>query len=92
MDIKNNKDVQAIEWNYDNISILEIVKYLINVVINDIDYMNEENIKQAEDYLIDYDLGNNNYIMSEDLESLSSIVDTINNVLKYNEKKEEGVE
>ena len=77
-------DVQTIENNYDNIGILKIVKYLINVVINDIEYMNNE--EDFDDDEVQYlDLGNNTEIKKEDLESLVSIVDdTITNILEEN--------
>lgn len=82
--LNDNKDIQTIVYNYDNLQMLEIIKYLTNVVINDIEYMNSENEEVAFDYMIDYDLGNNKYIMKEDLESLVSITDTIENVIEYN--------
>ena len=82
--LNNNKDIQTIFDNYDNLEILEIIKYLANVVINDIEYMNKESFEIAQDYLIDYDLGNNNYIKAQDLESLVSITDTIEDIIEYN--------
>lgn len=84
--LNDNKDIQTIVYNYDNLQMLEIIKYLTNVVINDIEYMNSENEEVAFDYMIDYDLGNNKYIMKEDLESLVSITDTIENVIEYNKE------
>lgn len=84
--LNNNKDIQTIFDNYDNLQILEIIKYLANVVINDIEYMNKESFEIAQDYLIDYDLGNNNYIKAQDLESLVSITDTINDIVEYNKE------
>ena len=41
---------------------------------------------QGFDYMIDYDLGNNKYIKREDLESLVSITDTIENIIEYNKE------
>lgn len=84
--LNDNKDIQTIVDNYDNLQMLEIIKYLTNVVINDIEYMNSESEKVAFDYMIDYDLGNNKYIKREDLESLVSITDTIKNVIEYNKE------
>lgn len=84
--LNDNKDIQTIVYNYDNLQMLEIIKYLTNVVINDIEYMNSENEEVAFDYMIDYNLGNNKYIMKEDLESLVSITDTIENVIEYNKE------
>lgn len=79
----NMDDIYRIEYGYDNIKILQIVHYLINVVINDIEYMND----MENDYMNDYDLGNNTYIKREDLESLTSIVDnTILDIIEYNKK------
>lgn len=86
MSLNDNKDIQTIVDNYDNLQILEIIKYLANVVINDIEYMNKESFEIAQDYLIDYDLGNNNYIKAQDLESLVSITDTINDIVEYNKE------
>lgn len=86
MSLNDNKDIQTIFDNYDNLQILEIIKYLANVVINDIEYMNKESFEIAQDYLIDYDLGNNNYIKAQDLESLVSITDTINDIVEYNKE------
>lgn len=84
--LNDNKDIQTIVDNYDNLQMLEIIKYLTNVVINDIEYMNSESEKVAFDYMIDYDLGNNKYIKREDLESLVSITDTIENIIEYNKE------
>lgn len=78
------EDITRIKDNYDNLKILDIIMYLTNVVINDIEDMNKENIEIAQDYLIDYDLGNGKYIKSQDLESLVSITDTITDIIEYN--------
>lgn len=77
-----SKDVENIFNNYDNLSTLKIVKDLINIVINDIEYMND----MENDYMNDFDLGNNTYIKREDLESIVSIIDTINDIINYNEE------
>jgi hypothetical protein len=82
--MKDNKDVQTIENNYDNLGILKIIKYLLGVVINDIEYMNETIDVDTEDLL----LGNNNYIKREDLESLTSILDTIEDIKQYNKEED----
>ena len=84
-DMKNNKDVQTIEFNYDNLGVLKCVKYLLGVVVNDIEYMNSEAYEIAGDYMIDYDLGSNYHIEVDDLESIVSIIDTLENVIEYNE-------
>lgn len=78
-----NKDIENIFNNYDNLSTLKIVKDLINIVINDIEYMND----MENDYTNDFDLGNNTYIKREDLESINSIVDTIIDIINYNEEE-----
>lgn len=83
----DNEDVETIENNYDNLGILKICKYLLCVVVNDIEYMNEESYKVAEDYLEEYDLGNNNYINKEDLESVVSIIDTLGDIENYNKEE-----
>lgn len=77
------KDVETIENNYDNLEILKIIKYLIGVVVNDVEYMNND-IELFNDK--DFDLGNNHIIKSEDLESLCSILDTINNIENCNKE------
>lgn len=78
-----NKDVETIFNNYDNLSTLKIVKDLLNIVINDIEYMND----MENDYTNDFDLGNNTYIKRDDLESINSIVDTITDIINYNEEE-----
>lgn len=84
----DNEDVEKIENNYDNLGILKICRYLLCVVVNDIEYMNEESFKVAEDYLEEYDLGNNNYIRKEDLESVVSIIDTLEDIENYNKEED----
>ena len=74
-----NKDIEKIENNYDNLEILNAVKYLIGVVINDIEYMNDL-IDEEENY----DLGNNYIIKNEDLESLVSAMETLQDIINYN--------
>lgn len=74
----NMSDLYTIENNYDNIGVLKIVKYLLGVVVNDVDYMREYEEKDI------YDLGNNYIIKNEDLESIVSIMDTIEEIRKYN--------
>ena len=70
------EDVQTIEYNYDNLEILKIIKYLLGVVCNDIQFMNDAS--DLNNNLIDYiDLGNNNKIKKEHYESLYSTIDTI---------------
>lgn len=71
--------LEKIENNYDNLEVLKIIKYLVGVVVNDVDYMND--LVNKED---DYDLGNNYKIKNEDLESLVSILDTITDIINYN--------
>lgn len=85
--MENNYLVNKIENNCDNLEVLDIIGYLLGVVINDVEYMNEENFKIAEDYLIDYDLGNNYYIAAEDLETITSAMETIQNIVSYNKKE-----
>ena len=81
------EDVYRIENNYDNLEILKIIKYLIGVVVNDVEYMNQEYFegeerKQIENFI--FDLGNGFSLKQEDLESLYSILDTIDNITYFN--------
>lgn len=78
-----NGDVQTIVNNYDNLETLSIVKYLLQVVIADVEYTNDLD----NDMTTAYNLGNNNLIRKEDLESLVSIVDTIDMVESDNGKE-----
>lgn len=69
-----------------NIDKLKIISYMLQNIVNDIDCINAESIEIAQDYMIDYDLGNNTYIKREDLESIVSIIDTINDIISYNKE------
>lgn len=81
--MKDNKLVKEIEFNYDNLGVLNVVEYLLNVVINDIQFMNDTSDLNNDE--IQYlNLGNNNVIKKEDYESICSIVDTIYFVKNYN--------
>ena len=82
--MKDNKIVQEIENNYDNLGILKIVKYLLGVVINDVEYMND-----LEDETHYHDLGNNYVIEKEDFESIVSIMDTLWDIIDYNDYEKE---
>ena len=75
----NIEDLKNIEFNYDNLDLLKVINYFVGVVINDIEFMN--NLVDEKE---NYDLGNNNIIKNEDLESLVSIMETINNIINYN--------
>jgi len=79
IDNLNIEDLKKIEFTYDNLDLLKIIKYFIGVVINDIDYMNDLTSESEK-----YDLGNNYKIKNEDLESLYSILDTIQDIVDYN--------
>lgn len=81
--MKNIKQVKELEFGNDNIDLLDIIKYLLNVIINDINYMNDL-VEEKEEY----DLGNDYIIKREDMESLISITDTITDILDYNDKGE----
>ena len=80
-----NGDVQTIVNNYDNLEVLSIIKYLSQVVIGDVEYMNDFN----NDMTTAYNLGNNNLIRKEDFESIVSIVDTISDIENDNGKEVE---
>lgn len=75
----NIEDLKHIEFNYDNLDLLKVINYFVGVVINDIEFMN--NLVDEKE---NYDLGNNNIIKNEDLESLVSIMETINDIINYN--------
>lgn len=78
-------DVQIIENNYDNIGILKAIKYLLGVVANDVQFMNDPS--DLNNDMIEYlDLGNNTRIKKEDYETLYSTIDTIYFILKDNEE------
>lgn len=75
-DLNKNEDIQKIANNYDNKELLTIIKYLLQVIINDVEYMN--NLKN--DMTTAYNFGNNNLIRKDDFESIVSFIDTIENV------------
>ena len=58
------------------LKMIELIKDLASCVIDSV-YSIEDNKESEEiafDYMIDYDLGNDNYIKQEDLESLYSSI------------------
>ena len=77
-----NKDIETIYNNYDNIGILNTVKQLLYAVINDVEYMNEDN-KDLEE-LSELYLGNNTKIKTDDFETIVSFCDTLNQINEYN--------
>lgn len=79
--LNDNKDIQTIVYNYDNLDTLDIIRYLTSIVINDIEYMNSD--LEEQEY---YYLGNNKVIKKEDFESLVSIMDTIEFIKNYNKE------
>lgn len=83
--IKEN--MENIIYNCDNVELLKVVNYLVGVVVNDIENMND--LINEKDY---YDLGGNYMIKNEDLESLVSITETIDNITKYNKEEEKEIE
>lgn len=72
--------------NFSNIEIIGLIDDILSEMIQNIEDLNEENEKIAGDYLIDYDLGNNNYIKTEDLETLVSTKDTLRYIESYNKE------
>ena len=80
--MENNKDIRKIENSYDNLGILNVCQYLLGVVVNDIEYMND-----LVDEKENYDLGNNTKIKNEDFESIVSIIDTLKDIEYYNIRK-----
>lgn len=85
----NYTQLDNLSYDYNNIELLKVAKYLLGKVVNDIDIINKESYDIAEDYLIDYDMGCDTYIKKEDLESIYSILDTIHDIEEYNRKEEE---
>lgn len=77
--IKEN--MENIIYNCDNVELLKVVNYLVGVIVNDIENMND--LINEKDY---YDLGGNYMIKNEDLESLVSITETIDDIINYNKK------
>lgn len=73
--------------NNDNFEILKKCRYLLHVVVNDIEYINDASDLNNEenDYL---DLGNNKKIKKEDLESICSLLDTLYFIEQYNKECE----
>ena len=79
IDNLNMEELKNIEFTYDNLDLLKVIKYFVGVVVNDIEFMN--NLVDEQD---EYDLGNNYKIKNDDLESLVSIMDTIDNIIDNN--------
>ena len=73
----NMEDIYKIENTYDNLKVLDICKYLLGVVVNDIQFMNDAS-DLNNDNIKHLDLGNNTKIRKDYYESLYSIIDTIN--------------
>jgi hypothetical protein len=73
----NMEDIYKIENTYDNLKVLDICKYLLGVVVNDIQYMNDAS-DLNNDNIQHLDLGNNTKIRKDYYESLYSVIDTIN--------------
>lgn len=78
------EDLKTIEFNYDNIGVLKCIRHLIGVVINDVEYMDDSIKGMLEKQYLD--LGNNNIIKRDDLESLYSMLDKINDIIEYNKE------
>lgn len=74
--------VNKITDNSDNLELLKVIGYLTKVVINDTELMNDL-LQDSEEY----DLGGNYIIKNEDLESLVSITETIDDIVDYNNKR-----
>lgn len=81
------KEIETIENNYDNLGVLKVIKYLLGVVCNDIQFTNDTSDLNNDN--IQYlDLGNNTRIKKEDYESLYSTIDTIYFILQDNKESE----
>ena len=84
-DLNKNEDIQKLANNYDNKELLTIIKYLLQVIINDVEYMND----LKNDMTTAYNFGNNNLIRKDDFESIVSFIDTIENVENDNKWRKE---
>lgn len=78
------KDIQTIENNYDNIGILNVIQYLLGVVVNDINFMNDASDINNEEIQF-LDLGNNTKIKKDHFGDLYTLIDSIYFINKYNE-------
>lgn len=74
--------VNKITDNSDDLELLEIIRHLVKVVIDDIEFMNDLS-KEEEEYC----LGGTDIIENEDLESLVSITETIDDIINYNNER-----
>jgi hypothetical protein len=80
--MNRQKIFDLIQAKFDNLDMLDFINDLLNTIVLDVELMNDfEN-----DYMNDFDLGNNTYIKNEDLESIVSIIETIKDIKKYNER------
>lgn len=86
MSLRDKLVVQLAD-NCDNLELLDVARYLLWYVANDVDYINKESEQIASDYMIDYDLGNDAFIRTNDLEELYDMIKKLNEIVNYNDKK-----
>lgn len=85
----NYTQLDNISFDYDNLELLKVVRYFLDKIVNDIEYINNEYFEDNERQEIEdftFDLGCGYVIEQQDLESIVSIIDTINDIEKYNEE------
>lgn len=83
---KNNyieKQVEYILDNSDNMERLQVCKIILDAVIKDIELMND-----LSQELEEYDMGATYIIKNEDLETLVSAKETLENIDYYNAKND----
>jgi uncharacterized Fe-S radical SAM superfamily protein PflX len=68
--------------DFNNVETLALIDDLLELVINDIKYMNKKDLDNEE--VKELDLGNNYYITREDLETITSAEETIYDIVNYN--------
>lgn len=79
--MNRQKIFDLIQAKFDNIDMLEFINDLLNTIVLDIGIMND--LIEEKEY---YELGNNNKIKYEDLESIVSIIETIKDIIDYNKR------
>ena len=79
--MNRQKIFDLIQAKFDNIDILDFINDLLNAIVLDIGIMND--LIEEKEY---YELGNNNKIKYEDLESIVSIIETIKDIIDYNKR------
>lgn len=79
--MNRQKIFDLIQAKFDNIDMLDFINDLLNTIVLDIGIMND--LREEKEY---YELGNNDKIKCEDLESIVSIIETIKDIIDYNKR------